>query len=297
MLPSRAMRIELVTPEGQLSPDLVPVLEEVAPTGISVVPAGEADVDAGRFTSPGFAYWAFDRLADGRAGRDEPLRIGVAPGEGRYLRSMLARLQRLRPRTNAASDAPWFVALRARHRALYERPEPLVRADYDHAVDVWQWCLRLQPAASGAAQAAALLHDVERLESEAQRRIEHLAPSYVDFKRAHARRGAVLAAALVAEAGAPADVAAAVAHLVAGHEEAGASPDAALVNEADALSFFALNSPGYLDYFGAPQGRAKVAYTLARLSPAGRRVLVGLELRADVATLVAQELRVEARDG
>jgi hypothetical protein len=83
------------------------------------------------------------------------------------------------------------------------------------------------------------------------------------------------------------------ARLIAGHERppAPGDPDAAdlaLLNDADALSFFSLNSPGYMDYFGPEAARRKVSYTLARLRPAARRRLSHIRLRPDVAALLVE---------
>ena len=62
------------------------------------------------------------------------------------------------------------------------------------------------------------------------------------------------------------------------------------VADADALSFFSLNSAGYLDYFGPEATHRKVAYTLRRLRPEARRYLDGLRLRPVVAAALAEEL-------
>src|SRR5690606_31131593 len=91
---------------------------------------------------------------------------------------VLLRYQRLLPRRNDASTSDAFRTVEARHAALHDRSLPLVRADLDHARDTWQWVLRLAPDAGLAVQVAALLHDVERLASEAHARVEHLAADY-----------------------------------------------------------------------------------------------------------------------
>jgi hypothetical protein len=103
-----------------------------------------------------------------------------------------------------------------------------------------------------------------------------------------------LAEALLAWVGVEAETRERAARLIAAHERLPATgdPDAAelsLLNDADALSFFSLNSAGYLDYFGPEATRRKVAYTLRRLRPEARRHLNGLRLRAAVAEAVAAE--------
>jgi hypothetical protein len=226
-----------------------------------------------------FDFWAFDRRCDELAGCGEPLRVArEIAGE------VAIRTQRLAPRITI--DAPWFARVLAEHRALHDLDKPLVRADHDHALDAWQWTLRLDPTAPPEVQLAALLHDVERLVSEADARVEHLAADYRAFKDAHARAGAELARRLLARAGVPEDLAGEACRLVAVHERPDGSPELDAVNDADALSFFSLNSPGYLRYFGADQTRAKVAYTLARMSPRARGWLRAIRMPRGVAEQV-----------
>jgi Domain of unknown function (DUF4202) len=193
------------------------------------------------------------------------------------------RYQRLVPRSNAASATPAFHELLQRHRRLHDLSLPLVRADYDHALDAWQWALRLDPAASAEVQIAALLHDIERLASEPRARVEHLAPSYAAFKDAHAERGAQWVRALVQDG--PWDVDAIV-RLVRHHERRTAVPGGDLVGDADVLSFFALNSPGYLRYFGAEVTGRKVRFSLARASARARPWLGRIRLHPLVRAMV-----------
>jgi len=198
-------------------------------------------------------------------------------------------------RRNEASRSAVFDRVLAEHRDAHDLAKPLARADYDHALDTWQWVLRLAPDADLAVQLAALFHDVERLSSEADARVEHQASDYQAFKDDHAARGAELAAALLAWVGVDAGTGERAARLIAAHEHlpGPGDPDAAalsLLNDADALSFFSLNSAGYLDYFGPEATRRKVAFTLRRLRPEARRYLDGLRLRP----AVADELEVLA---
>lgn len=194
---------------------------------------------------------------------------------------VLTRCQRLVGRRNAASSGPLFDRVLELHRSLHDLDKPLVRADHAHALDVWQWTVRLDPGAGLAVQLAALFHDVERLVSEADTRIEHQAGDYQAFKDEHARRGAEMAAAALQKAGVDTATRIEAARLIAGHEH-----DLSLLNDADALSFFSLNSPGYVDWFGAEAARRKVAWTLARLRPEARRRLSGVRLRPDVAEML-----------
>jgi hypothetical protein len=239
---------------------------------VRVVGAAEGvALDLGEWAAPGVDLLAFDRLvhhAEDSGAQALVLRGAdpVAAGQ------VLLRYQRLFPPQPGALGP-----LLTLHRALHDRSKPLVRADHDHALDTWLWVRRLDPAAGLAVQAAALLHDVERLESEADTRVEHLAPDYQVFKDTHAARGAERARALVATAGLGARLADAVGALIAGHERRGEG-DAALLADADALSFFCLNSAGYLAWFGPEQTARKVTWTLARMRPAARAHLAAMRL-------------------
>src|SRR5688572_9551594 len=54
-------------------------------------------------------------------------------------REVLTRYQRLVPRTNAHSASLTFHRILSGHRAMHDLAKSSVRADYDHALDVWQW--------------------------------------------------------------------------------------------------------------------------------------------------------------
>ena len=88
---------------------------------------------------------------------------------------VMTRYQRLVPRRNRASATPLFDAVLEAHARLFDPSDPLAKSDHDHALDTWQWLLRIDPEASFPLQIAALLHDVDRLESEPHERIEHRA--------------------------------------------------------------------------------------------------------------------------
>lgn len=279
MLAERVRRVVIAGPCDldllQTSFPACPLATDAAGEGLPVAHIGPEwdDPDADLLT--------FDRLVH-HLELDGPfdLRVEVARPH-----QVLLRFQRLWPWTNAASETEAFRRFFARHTALHDLSLPLVRADLDHAHDTWQWVLRLQPEASLEVQLAALLHDIERLESEARARIEQHAPDYQAFKDAHAERGALWAAGLLADLFDP-GVVGRVATLVADHERAGGSQDRALLGDADALSFFALNSAGYLAWFGPEQTRRKVAWTWERLSPGARPWLGHARLPRAVRALV-----------
>ncbi len=228
---------------------------------------------------------ALDRLA---TGTDATL-VVVGPPEWwtEDLPAILSRAQRCAVRTNEASDTDWFRSVLVGHRKLHELSKPLVLADYRHAIDTWQWVLRLLPTASVEIQLAAVFHDVERLFSEADQRVEHHAADYPSFKDAHAGKGAEMTRAILRELGAPADVVNGTCELVARHERSSGGELLAALNDADALSFFSLNSDGFVAYYGTEHTRRKVRYTLERLRPKNRWRLGALRLRSDVRAMVA----------
>ena len=244
------------------------------------------------WASPDFNFYELDGRLDALAesGAD-PFALVLLGGQGEDLeqtaREVLTRCQRWMNRRNEASRGELFDRVLREHREAHDLGKPLVRADYNHALDVWHWVLRLAPDAGLAVQLAALFHDIERLISEADARVEHRAADYQEFKDEHAARGAELADVLLARAGCETEARRCAARLIAVHESppGPGDPDAeavSLLNDADALSFFSLNSVGYLDYYGPEQTRKKVAYTLRRLRPAARRYLSGMRLPSAV---------------
>lgn len=270
---SAALALDAVAAEF---PTVVARAAAAAPDGVRVVCA--AELFAG-----GERGWRIARAVDDA---DELALVVSSRAEAV---AMMTRLQRLVDRRNAASSTAAFARALAAHRALFSAHDlgrPLVRADYDHARDAWQWMLRLDSKASAAAQLAALFHDVERLGSEADARVEHLAADYDAFKALHAVVGAEVMERTLASLPLGDGVVERAAGLVARHERCDGSAESALLNDADALSFFSLNSGGYLDYFGAAQTHRKIVWTLARMSPRARARLDAVFVRDDVRALL-----------
>ncbi|WP_437276514.1 DUF4202 family protein [Sorangium sp. So ce375] len=249
-------------------------------------------VDARAWRSSALDLWALDtrlHALDARGPFDLRIEALDRAGAARAAYEVLTRCQRFIRRRNFASATAVFARVLGRHRELHDLDRPLVRADYDHAIDVWQWMLRLEPRAGFAVQAAALFHDVERLVSEADVRIEHRAPDYQGFKDEHARRGAALTRAALAGVGLPPEVLDRIGALVASHERPGGDAELTLLNDADALSFFSLNSAGFLDCYGPEHTRAKVVYTLRRLRPEARALLPRIRCRPEVEAMILDE--------
>ncbi|MFL5343296.1 MAG: DUF4202 family protein, partial [Hyalangium sp.] len=130
----------------------------------------------------------------------------------------------------------------------------------------------------------------ERLLSEADARIEHKAENYQIFKDAHAALGAELTCTLLEELNVAPATCERVRWLVTRHERPGEDSALALLNDADALSFFSLNSSGFIRYFSLEHTRRKVAYTLARLRPEQHARLERVRLAPTVRALLDAQL-------
>jgi hypothetical protein len=253
-----------------------------------------------RWEDPGFDPLDLDREVAEATRGSETLVLVVAEDDGvaadcvSTALEVVTRYQRLLDARNQHSRGTAFDQVLALHRGLHDLAKPLVAADFDHARDAWRWVLRLDPDASFAVQVAALFHDVERLQSESDVRIEQHAPDYAAFKQAHAQAGGALARAALAPAAIAPALLDRIEALVAEHERPHGDPDKQLLNEADALSFFSLNACGFAAYYGPAHTRTKVAYTLARLGTRGRQALAGVRHRADVAALIREHERAPA---
>jgi hypothetical protein len=201
---------------------------------------------------------------------------------------ILTRYQRFARRTNEPSSTALFARTLDAHRALYDLGKPLVKADYDHAIDTWQWLLRLDPCAGAAVQLAALYHDIERLVSEADVRVEHRAADYQAFKDAHAAEGARMTRTALLGLGWDEGTCARVGAIVEKHERPSGDPDLALLNDADSLSFFSLNSWGFLNYYGLEHTARKVVFTLRRMRSSARERLRPVRYHPEVDRLLRE---------
>ncbi|MFP2907707.1 DUF4202 family protein [Pyxidicoccus sp. 3LFB2] len=244
-------------------------------------------LDVSEWGSLDFDPLTWDARVFGAAESSEQLSLHLEGARGEALviaaLEILTRYQGLVGRRNEASSARLFDRLLTRHRALHDLHLPRVRADYQHALDAWQWALRLRPDADLAVQAAALFHDVERVSGADPRD----GPSGLDTP---AERGAELTCQVLEEVGADTGTCQRVRNLVVGHACPDGDPDLALINDADALSFFSLNASGFVRYFAPEYSRRKVANTLARLRPEQLRRLGQMRLAAPVKVLLEAQL-------
>ena len=258
-------------------------------------PSSVVHLDVQEWRAPGFDPWNWDERVFGAAVQTAgkhglTLHLSGAPRQALATAALeiLTRYQGLIGRRNAASASPLFDSLLAHLRALHDLSEPLFREDFRHALDTWQWVLRLAPEASLALQAAALFHDVERTRSEPGTRVANPARDYQSFKDAHAERGAALADTVLTRVGMEPHEREHVRWLIHHHERS--EPDAALalLNEADALSFFSLEASGFARTFTRVQTRREMTHTLARLRPLQRWRLARIRLAPQVRRLLEE---------
>jgi hypothetical protein len=255
------------------------VMREFPTLSVNRMSSGKADV---RVAVPEWRRGGFDLQAfDAQIESSTSLAIG---GED-LLRpasiEILTRAQRVIGRRNEYSANRRFDEVLQRHCDLHDFDLASSRDQYDHALDSWQWMLRLAGAATLALQIAALFHDAERL----------IAPAVPDsplLRHAQARAAAeitrrALAGSLVGES-----TVAAAADLVASHQRESGCPNVALLNDADSLSFFSLRSAAFLEQHGAGEAHREFGFRLSRMSPAARARLGAVRLEREVASLITR---------
>lgn len=236
-------------------------------------------LSSSQWRRPEFDHWRFDAALDELACAPFTLRIADDRGETAFAIEVLNRCQRVIGRRNQHSQGPMFDRILRRHREMHDLSTQRLRADYNHALDTWQWTLRLNPSAWSGVQIAALFHDVGRVMSATDRE---------EYREFHSRAGAEIAWRILATSGVDAQLCDHVVWLIAGRECVAADPDIALLNDADALSFFSLNSSAYADRFGPDQTRKAIAENWSRMRPAARAKLAAVRLRDDVQRMFDQ---------
>jgi hypothetical protein len=311
---SSALRIVLDAARGQAAIDAVP------PAGSGELPG--LDLTLAEWAADSFPFSDFDRYAEALAA-DAPggaFEIRLSGEAGRLApaaRQVALRCQRLAGRRNDAFAGELCDRVLACHRRLHGMPRPRAAASYAHALDTWQWLLRLDPEAGLALQLAALFHEAWRLvpEHDGGDRPDLAAgpAGRTRLGREHASgqarpasaMGAWMADELLADMGLDLATRVHVHRLIAGHQRPPADGDqataadrapaalatgSALLDDADALSLLSLDSARYLCEFGADSTARLVARALARLRPAARAWLRELRLHRTVALMLESEL-------
>lgn len=243
--------------EGPGGVDLT-LMPRVFPTvTVRVASDGPADVDWDRWHARDFDARAFDRQIDALVSLERPLRLRAPSRDApRFLLEVLTRSQRRIERRNPHSRGAWFDAVLDSLATSIDLGRPDGCARHDHALDRWQWSLRLDPTASAAMQLVALLRDADFAE----------VTSAADVDAQLAREAREL---LVRIAGAP-------------------SRERRLVDDADALAFFTLDCPCMVDSAGQGPARRAIAATLSRMSADALGELPHVRVRPDVAAILGE---------
>lgn len=198
-----------------------------------------------------------DRAMTGR------LVLEGTPIEARHAAEVVTRYQRWIDRRTASSRTRVFDDVLSTHRRL--RAQSIdADPDVEHSRDTWQWVLRLAPEATLALQLAAIYSDIDD----------------------------DIALDALIEGGIERDVAERARELMARHAiRRFDDREAALLDEADGLSFFSLGSAGYLDLFGEQKTRRAIGTKLARFGRKARFLMSTVRLRPDVDELFAAVVR------
>ncbi len=223
------------------------------------------------------------------------------------------RCQRLRARRNAASSCDTFDRTLSAHHEMYRPRRGGAGAAYAHALDSWQWLLRLDPEAGLTAQIAALFHGAAHPEPAGAAAHPVLAGHPAHLARSAqagtteptepteptkdtasgaekaadantALRGAWLVDDLLAEHEIDVATRVGVHRLLAGH---GPACDLGRLAAARALSRLSLATAQSLPAQEAVQA------LLAQLDPACRRLVAALRLPAALAALTALTPSIE----
>jgi hypothetical protein len=204
------------------------------------------------------------------------------------------RFQRFDSSTNPASATPFFQQILGAHEAMFDRRLPLVAAEHDHALDTWRWVLRLEPHASLSLQLAALLHDVQSPDTGLAAGAPDETRDYLGFKRAEAESSSRAVVGILESLSTPPPLVERTRALIAEHEGRPSAeprePAAALLANADALSFFSLGAAGFARHFGLPHAARKVAHGVRRLDVEGHSWLARLKLPRTIRALVFEAL-------
>jgi len=150
-----------------------------------------------------------------------------------------------------------------------------VPEDSIHSQNTLEWLIKLSPEADEALEIAALGHDIERAIKERKvKRSDY--SSYDEFKRAHALNSAKILKEIMIECDAAEEFIEDVCSL-ANHHETGGNERADLLKEADAISFFDVNLPGYFNRSGIEATRKRCLWGLKRLSKKGRKIIANFK--------------------
>jgi hypothetical protein len=151
-----------------------------------------------------------------------------------------------------------------------------LRHEFNHALCVLFWVNKLTAQPSYSLQAAALLHDCDRLFPERRRKFSDY-NNYDEYKKAHANAAAVIAREILPAAGIDEESVELIARLIASHESGGFA-EADILRDADSLAFFDKNLFEYIHEKGWATTKEKVIFMSERLGKQAKKLLAEEEL-------------------
>lgn len=115
------------------------------------------------------------------------------------------------------------------------------------AVNTLEWLMKINPFASEELKISAYAHDIEKtfITKREQRDYE----TFIDHKKEHSRRSADIVCTLMFTFDFPKEIIKRVHYLISNHEVGGDS-DANDLRDADSLSYYENNLPGYYEKRG-----------------------------------------------
>ena len=146
-----------------------------------------------------------------------------------------------------------------------------VPEDPVHAENTVKWVKRIKPDSDDSLLVAALGHDIERaIEEKKVKRADYR--DYDEFKKVHAMNSAKIMREIMTSMGFDQKFIRDVCSLVL-HHETGGNPDADILKDADALSFFEVNLPYYYKREGFENTLKRCIWGYDRISPENRHLL------------------------
>jgi len=145
-----------------------------------------------------------------------------------------------------------------------------IEIDYEHSQLAWKWVLKQKPDADIPLQLAALAHDYDRSFSDRERSSYH--DTYEQYKQAHAKKSAQMAADLMAKHNfSPNDIKK-VKHLIENHE-LGGEGDLQILTDADSLAYFEGAVPFYRRMNTEDKTKSKIVFMYKRMSENARKLI------------------------
>lgn len=148
--------------------------------------------------------------------------------------------------------------------------------DFLHALNTKEWVLRLFPWAGNELQLAAVAHDLERAVPELKIKRENF-PDYESFKKAHAQNSARIAAKIFSSYQLLPQEKERILFLITHHEFGyKEDPEAMILKDADALSFFEVNLLYYAQRNSEEETLWRTKWGYSRLSEKAKPYLAHL---------------------